>query len=96
MTNRRVTIQTPLGEALQFRQLQGEEALSALYALEIDLLSKDKGIDPKALLGLGATVVVETEGLGRRYLDGIVTGFGMRGQDTSAQFAYRLTLQPWL
>lgn len=96
MTQRRVTIQTPLGEALQFRQLQGEEALSALYGFEIDLLSKDKGIDPKALLGLGATVSIETEGLGRRYLDGIVTRFGMRGQDTSAQIAYRLTLQPWL
>lgn len=96
MTQRRVTIQTPLGEALQFRQLQGEEALSALSAFEIDLLSKDKGIDPKALLGLGATVSIETEGLGRRYLDGIVTRFGMRGQDTSAQIAYRLTLQPWL
>ncbi|MDA8522174.1 type VI secretion system Vgr family protein [Acidovorax sp. NCPPB 4044] len=96
MTNRRVTIQTPLGEALQFRQLQGVEELSALSALEIDLLSKDSSIDPKALLGLGTTVVVETEGQGRRYLDGIVTGFGMRGQDTSAQFAYRLTLQPWL
>ncbi|ADX47616.1 type VI secretion system Vgr family protein [Paracidovorax avenae ATCC 19860] len=96
MTQRRVTIQTPLGEALQFRQLQGEEALSALYGFEIDLLSKDKGIDPKALLGLGTTVSIETEGLGRRYLDGIVTRFGMRGQDTSAQIAYRLTLQPWL
>ncbi|WP_375577352.1 type VI secretion system Vgr family protein [Paracidovorax oryzae] len=96
MTQRRVTIQTPLGEALQFRQLQGEEALSALYGFEIDLLSQDKGIDPKALLGLGATVSIETEGLGRRYLDGIVTRFGLRGQDTSAQIAYRITLQPWL
>ena len=27
---RRVTIQTPLGQALQFRQLRGHEALSEL------------------------------------------------------------------
>ncbi|WCM94305.1 type VI secretion system tip protein VgrG [Acidovorax sp. NCPPB 2350] len=96
MTNRRVTIQTPLGEALQFRQLEGVEELSVLSALEIDLLSKDSSVDPKALLGQTSTVVIETEGQGRRYLDGIVTAFGMRGQDTSAQFSYRLTLQPWL
>ncbi|WCM96504.1 type VI secretion system tip protein VgrG [Acidovorax sp. GBBC 1281] len=96
MTNRRVTIQTPLGEALQFRQLKGSEALSALFEFEIDLISKNKGIDPKALLGLASTVVVETEGLGRRYLDGIATGFGMQGQDTSANYAYRMVLRPWL
>ncbi|GKS74438.1 type VI secretion system tip protein VgrG [Acidovorax sp. SUPP950] len=96
MTNRRVTIQTPLGEALQFRQLKGSEALSGLFEFEIDLISKSKGIDPKALLGLAATVVVETEGLGRRYLDGIATGFGMQGQDTSANYAYRMVLRPWL
>ncbi|WCM87172.1 type VI secretion system Vgr family protein [Acidovorax sp. NCPPB 3576] len=96
MTNRRVTIQTPLGEALQFRQLKGSEALSGLFEFEIDLISKNKGIDPKALLGLASTVVVETEGLGRRYLDGIATGFGMQGQDTSANYSYRMVLRPWL
>jgi len=32
-------------------------------------------------------VVVETQGQGRRYLDGIVTGFGMHGQDTSANIS---------
>ncbi|MCA0239397.1 MAG: phage late control D family protein, partial [Proteobacteria bacterium] len=44
---RRVTIQTPLGQALQFRQLRGHEGLSELYALDIDLLSTDKSIDAK-------------------------------------------------
>ncbi|AVS80941.1 type VI secretion system tip protein VgrG, partial [Paracidovorax avenae] len=78
---RRVTIQTPLGEQLQFRQLQGREELSQVFSLDIDLLSEDKSIDPKALLGKSATVVVETEGGGRRYLDGIVTRFGTQGQD---------------
>ncbi|WP_369944423.1 hypothetical protein [Xanthomonas medicagonis] len=40
---RRVTIQTPLGEQLQFRQLQGREELSQVFGLDIDLLSEDKG-----------------------------------------------------
>ena len=32
-----------------------------------------KGIDPKALLGKSATVVVETDGGGKRYIDGLVS-----------------------
>ncbi|AVS67484.1 type VI secretion system tip protein VgrG [Paracidovorax avenae] len=92
---RRVTIQTPLGDALNFRELRGREELSQVFSLDIDLLSEDKSIDPKALLGKSATVVVETEGGGRRYLDGIVTRFGTQGQDHRF-YAYRLRLQPWL
>ncbi|GKT01165.1 type VI secretion system tip protein VgrG [Acidovorax sp. SUPP3434] len=92
---RRVTIQTPLGEQLQFRQLQGKEAISQLFCLDLDLLSDSKSIDPKALLGKNATVVVETQGGSRRYLDGIVTRFGMQGEDHRS-YSYRLRLQPWL
>ncbi|GKT25482.1 type VI secretion system tip protein TssI/VgrG [Acidovorax sp. SUPP3334] len=92
---RRVTIQTPLGEQLQFRQLQGKEALSELFSLDVDLLSESKSIDPKALLGKSATVVVETEGGGRRYLDGIVTRFGLQGQDHRF-YTYKARLSPWL
>ena len=55
---RRVTINTPLADQLQLRRLQGREEISHLFALEIDLLSEDDSIDPKALLGKGATVVV--------------------------------------
>ncbi len=91
---RRVTIQTPLGPALQFRQLRGHEALSELYALDIDLVSTDKGLDPKALLGKSATVVVETDGGGRRYIDGLVSRFGLQGQDHSL-YSYKLILRPW-
>lgn len=43
---RRIRITTPLGEALQFRQLRGHEALSELFELEVDLLAEDKNIDP--------------------------------------------------
>jgi len=92
---RRVTIQTPLGEQLQFRRLQGREDLSQLFALDVDLLSESKSIDPKALLGKHASVVVETEGGGRRYLDGIVTRFGLQGED-HRYYSYRLRLNPWL
>jgi len=92
---RRVTIQTPLGEQLQFRKLDGTETLSELFSLDVDLVSQSKSIDPKALLGKSASVVVETEGLGKRYLSGLVTHFGMQGQD-HRWASYRLRLKPWL
>jgi len=92
--SRRVSIQTPLGEALQFRQLVGREALSQLYAFDIELLGSSNGIDPKALLGKAATVAVETEG-GVRYLGGIATRFGLQQEDARHSF-YRLQLRPWL
>ena len=92
---RRVTIQTPLGDQLKFRQLQGSEEISQLFTLDVDLLSESKSIDPKALLGKNATIVVETEGGGTRYIDGIVTRFGMQGQD-HRMYSYRARLSPWL
>ncbi|WP_416406436.1 type VI secretion system tip protein TssI/VgrG [Paracidovorax citrulli] len=92
---RRVTIRTPLGEQLQFRQLRGSEELSQLFSFDIDLLSEGRDIDPKALLGKTATVEIETEGGGKRYLDGLVTRFGMQGQDHRL-YSYHLRLQPWL
>ncbi|MCC4589586.1 type VI secretion system tip protein VgrG [Xanthomonas campestris pv. cannae] len=92
---RRVTIRTPLGEQLHFRQLRGSEELSQLFSFDIDLLSEGRDIDPKALLGKTATVEIETEGGGKRYLDGLVTRFGMQGQDHRL-YSYHLRLQPWL
>ncbi|MDQ0587417.1 hypothetical protein QFZ47_001526 [Variovorax paradoxus] len=54
---RRVTIQRPLGEALQFHRLVGREALSQAYAFDLDVLGSN-AIDAKALLGKPATVVM--------------------------------------
>ena len=92
---RRVTIQTPLGDQLKFRQLQGLEEISQLFILDVDLLSESKSVDPKALLGKNATIIVETEGGGTRHIDGIVTRFGMQGQD-HRMYSYRARLSPWL
>ncbi|HEX7866854.1 MAG TPA: type VI secretion system tip protein TssI/VgrG [Variovorax sp.] len=91
---RRVTIQTPMGEALQFRQLVGREALNQLYAFEVDLLGSSNSVDPKMLLGKPATVAVKTEG-GTRYLGGVVASFGLTEEDARHSF-YRMKLRPWL
>ena len=78
---RRVSIQTPLGEALQFHRLTGREALSQLHDFEVELLGSSNGIDPKALLGKTATVAMQTESGGTRYLGGVVASFGLAAED---------------
>ena len=93
--NRRVTIQTPLGTALQFRRLVGRETLSQAYVFEVDLLGNSNAIDPKTLLGKAATVAMETESGALRYLAGIVTRFGLSQEDARQSF-YRVRLRPWL
>lgn len=91
---RRVTIQTALGDALQFHQLVGRESLSEAYSFDLDLLGNRNDLDPKALLGKNATVMVRTE-TGTRFLDGIVTSFGLSREDARQSF-YKMRLRPWL
>ncbi|CAN7673424.1 type VI secretion system tip protein TssI/VgrG [Variovorax paradoxus] len=92
---RRVTIQTPLGEALQFHRLAGREALSQAYAFDLDLLGSSNALNPKSILGKPATVVMETESGAPRYLAGLVTRFGPSHEDDRQAF-YRMRLRPWL
>ncbi|WP_295986941.1 type VI secretion system Vgr family protein [uncultured Variovorax sp.] len=92
---RRVSIQTPLGDALQFHRLTGREALSQLYDFDVELLGSSNGIDAKTLLGKTATVAMHTESGGTRYLGGVVASFGLAGEDARQSF-YRMKLRPWL
>jgi type VI secretion system secreted protein VgrG len=94
--NRRVVIQTPVGDQLQFKQLHGQEALSELSIFEIDLVSNSKSIAPSALLGQSITLEVETDGGGKRYLNGICTQFGMQGMLERKQYKYKMRVRPWL
>jgi type VI secretion system secreted protein VgrG len=91
---RRVTLRSPLGDALQFHRLIGREALHQLFEFELDLLGRSNAIESKALLGKPATVAVQTE-TGIRYLGGIVTRFGLSHEDDRQAF-YSMRLRPWL
>ncbi|MFN3437118.1 MAG: type VI secretion system Vgr family protein [Acidovorax sp.] len=95
MSQRRTKINTPLGETLQLRQLHGTEEISKLFAFNVQVISDSKSVDPKALLGKSASIEVETDGGGKRYLHGVVSRFGMRGQDAS-KYSYFLEMRPWL
>jgi type VI secretion system secreted protein VgrG len=95
MKSRRVTIQTSLGDALQFHRLVGTEELSKLYLFELDLFASSNALDPKALLGKSATIAIQIESGGIRHLGGIVTQFGLSRQDDRRSF-YKMRLRPWL
>ena len=95
MSQRRTKINTPLGETLQLRQFHGTEEISKLFAFNVQVISDSKSVDPKALLGKSASVEVETDGGGKRYLHGVISRFGMRGQDAS-KYSYFLEMRPWL
>lgn len=92
---RRVTITTPVGDALQFHRLAGRETLSQPYVFDIDLLGSHNGIDPRALLGKSASVAIQTERGDVRHLGGIVTSFGLSQEDSRQSF-YKMRLRPWL
>ncbi|MDP9602921.1 UNVERIFIED_ORG: type VI secretion system secreted protein VgrG [Variovorax paradoxus] len=94
LAGRRVTIATPMGEALQFHRLVGREALSRAYAFDVELLCSSNAIDPKALLGQTATVSMQTGHGGTRHLAGIVTRFGLVREDARHCF-YAMRLRPW-
>ena len=47
------------------------------------------------MLGKSAAVEVETDGGGKRYLHGVISRFGMRGQERS-KYSYSLEMRPWL
>ena len=95
MSQRRTTINTPLGDTLQLRQFHGTEEISKLFAFTAQVVSDSKTVDPKALLGKSAAVEVETDGGGKRYLHGVISRFGMRGQERS-KYSYSLEMRPWL
>jgi len=92
---RRVSIQTPMGKALQFHRLTGREALSQLHDFDVDLLGTSNSVDPKMLLGKTATVAVKTESGDTRPLGGVIASFGLTGEDARHSF-YQMKLRPWL
>jgi type VI secretion system secreted protein VgrG len=89
------TVHTPLGpEMLKFESLQGRERLSQLFEFRLDMLSPSQDISAEALLGHNVTVEVETQGLGRRYLNGEVTSFGLVSR-LERHYRYQAVVRPW-
>lgn len=95
-TFRDVAFNCPLGpDALLLRAFDGKEALGRLFEYEVELLSEQGRIDPRALLGAASAVRLNTGRDSRRWFHGIVTRFRqVRGGGRLHH--YRATLRPWL
>jgi type VI secretion system secreted protein VgrG len=90
------TVHTPLGpEALKFKALSGQEQLSRLFEFRLEMVGVSPDISVDSLLGQNVTVEVETQALGRRYLNGEVTRFALIGRD-GRLYRYEAVVRPWV
>ena len=88
------TFNSPLGDDLMFRRLEGVEGLSILFELKVILLSEKDSIKGKDLLGKSVTIEMETEGE-PRYLNAQVVNFKKTSQEDRFT-EYMAELSPWL
>lgn len=89
------TLTSPLGEDLEFARMRIAEAMSSLYSIELDAVSKKADIDPKALLGKSMSIKVAWEDGVKREFSGYATEFTVAAVEQN-YFRYRITLRPWL
>ena len=83
---------------LQFRKMDGTEALSDIARFDILLSSSSPDIDPTDLLGASVTVEVQNQFDSPRFLNGLVSNFIFIGPDGSAakSYLYKAHVQSWL
>lgn len=89
------TIRTPAGKDLTLYAFRGEERLSMPFRLELELVSKNKELDFKKVLGKSATLEIGLKDASKRYLNGVITRFLQAGHD-GVYTHYRAELRPWL
>jgi type VI secretion system secreted protein VgrG len=93
---RSVSVTSPLvKDDLLFFRMQGREEFSRLFELEVDLLSENRNLAVKDILGKKLTVALELPNGGTRYFNGYAVQFSQ--EPDFDQFAhYRAILRPWL
>ncbi|WP_434779547.1 type VI secretion system Vgr family protein [Neisseria sp. Ec49-e6-T10] len=95
--NRTVVAHTPLSpDTLLFKNLQGHEALSSLFDLNIVFTSPDPTIETSELIGKSLTLEINVSKGVTRYLNGIVVEFGCLGDDVDERdhFLYQARVRP--
>lgn len=93
---RSASVTSPLGkDVLLFFRMQGREEFSRSFELEVDLISDNRNIAAKDVLGKKLTVALELSGGGTRYFNGYAVQFSQ--EPDLGEFAhYRAVLRPWL
>jgi type VI secretion system secreted protein VgrG len=92
-----ITFTCPLpADDLRFESMTATQAVSALDAIEVTLVSSKADIAAEKLLGEAASVELLLRDGGKRRFNGIVARFGMGRSDRGRHYRYHATLRPWL
>jgi type VI secretion system secreted protein VgrG len=95
-TNRQFSVSSTLGtDVLLLQRFSGFEQLSGLFEFTLDVLSTNKNIVAKDLLGTSLTVSVSLQDKTTRYFNGVAVRFSHTGGNLDLT-SYRITLRPWL
>lgn len=93
---RQIAIDTPLGDdVLILRSFQGQEAMSKLFAFELDLVSEEASIKYDDIVAQVVTLRVNLADGSSRYWNGYISRFVQAGRDSSVA-VYHATMVPWL
>lgn len=95
--NRLLQLDTPLGkDVLLIQGLSGREAISHPFVFHLDLLSENREIKFKDIIGQNVTIrVLLSDGASERYFNGIVSRFSQSGASTKLA-NYQMEVVPWL
>lgn len=93
-----LALATPLGEnAVQLREVRGEEAISRLFHFELDLEFGDSSVTAESLLGKGVTIRIKIGSDQGRFLNGLICRIAQAPSETRPNL-HRADLVPsmWL
>lgn len=74
-------------------RVAGREAISEPYRLDLECVSADAFIDPAAVIGIAASVAIQTIDGRERIISGLVTGFGSEDAN-GGMCRYLLQIEP--
>jgi type VI secretion system secreted protein VgrG len=82
-------------DELVLRRFSGQEALSELFAFDVDASSVKARVDFDRILGTACKVSIVRSDGGTRYFNGVLTEVHSLGQE-ERMYRHRLVLRPWL
>ncbi|MEQ7921822.1 type VI secretion system tip protein VgrG [Xanthomonas sp. WHRI 1810A] len=95
-TNRLAQVNSPLGaDVLLLKQLSGDDELGRLFDYQLQLTSRDHGIDLNQLLGKPMSLSMQLAAGRQRHFHGIVARCS-QNVDVGQFASYEVTLKPWL
>jgi type VI secretion system secreted protein VgrG len=92
---RKYTVSTPLGDALKLVSMTGVERLGRGFSYSVQVLSESAEIATDDLLGLPATVTVESSTGAKRHFNGLIDRVQFFGAPYPGQWSYQFELVPW-